>query len=82
MHLAWQLGITDTDGCCFCKDGILAGRPVADIGNKDELEWLVGVVNLEPARRIGWNFRGSARCAYTQVGKRKLKANKPRSSLT
>ena len=52
MHLAWQLGIGNTDCSCFCKDGELAGRPVADIGNKDELEWLVGVVNLEPARRV------------------------------
>lgn len=50
VHLTRQLGVGNVDSCCLCKDSKVAGRPVTDVGYKDELEQLVGVVNLEPAR--------------------------------
>lgn len=82
MHLAWQLGISNTDSCCFCKDGVIAGGPVADIGNKDKLEWLVRIVNLEPARRVGWILLGVLLGMLTCIfGKRKA-SQRQSGSLT
>ena len=49
MNLTRKLRIGNGDWCCFCKNGKVAGGPIADVVDQNKLEGRMGVVDLEAA---------------------------------